>query len=252
MNPPLLRIDNLQKRFGGLRATDGLNLDVQPGELHALIGPNGAGKSTAIGQITGEIAPDSGRILFDGHDITHLPAARRVRRGLSRSFQIVQLLDDATAEANAALAVQAAQGHSFRFWRAAMRDETLLVPACDLLIRAGLPPARHAVPAADLAAGERKQLELALALAAAPRLLLLDEPMAGLGASESRAMTETLRGIKGQVAILLVEHDMEAVFALADRISVLVYGKIIATGTADAIRANPEVRAAYLTDEAGV
>jgi branched-chain amino acid transport system ATP-binding protein len=252
MSGPLLRIENLQKRFGGLRATDGLDLEVWPGELHALIGPNGAGKSTAIGQITGEIAPDAGRILFGGHDITRLPAARRVRRGLSRSFQVVQLLDDATAEANAALAVQAAQGHSFRFWRDATRDESLLAPARALLARAGLPAARHAMPAAGLAAGERKQVELALALAASPRLLLLDEPMAGLGASESRAMTETLRGLKGQVAILLVEHDMEAVFALADRISVLVHGRVIAAGTPGAIRANPEVRAAYLSDEDGL
>jgi branched-chain amino acid transport system ATP-binding protein len=248
----LLRIEGLEKRFGGLRATDGLDLDVMPGELHALIGPNGAGKSTAIGQITGEIPPDAGRILFDGEDITHLSPARRVRRGLSRSFQIVQLLDDETAEANAALAVQAAQGHSFRFWRDATRDEGLRAPARALLRRAGLPDARHGVLAGDLAAGERKQVELALALAASPRLLLLDEPMAGLGANESRAMTETLRGLKGQVAILLVEHDMEAVFALADRISVLVYGRVIATGTAAEIRANAEVRAAYLTEEEGV
>ncbi|MBO1075242.1 ABC transporter ATP-binding protein [Roseomonas marmotae] len=252
MSTPLLRVENLEKRFGGLCATDGLNLDVMPGELHALIGPNGAGKSTAIGQITGEIRPDGGRILFGGHDITRLSAARRVRRGLARSFQIVQLLDDESAEANAALAVQAAQGHSFRFWRDASRDASLRAPARALLRRAGLPDARHAIPAADLAAGERKQVELALALAASPRLLLLDEPMAGLGAAESRAMTETLRGLKGQTAILLVEHDMEAVFALADRISVLVYGKVIATGTAEAIRSDPEVRAAYLTEEEGV
>jgi branched-chain amino acid transport system ATP-binding protein len=252
MSGALLRIENLHKRFGGLRATDGLDLDVLPGELHALIGPNGAGKSTAIGQITGEIRPDAGRILFDGHDITRLPAARRVRRGLARSFQIVQLLDDETAEANAALAVQAAQGHSFRFWRDAARDEALRAPARALLRRAGLGDARHRVLAADLAAGERKQVELALALASSPRMLLLDEPMAGLGASESRAMTGTLRGLKGQVAILLVEHDMEAVFALADRISVLVYGRVIATGTTAEIRGNAEVRAAYLTEEEAV
>lgn len=247
----LLRIEGLQKRFGGLRATDGLDLEVRPGELHALIGPNGAGKSTAIAQITGELRPDAGRILFDGQDITRLPAARRVRRGLSRSFQIVQLLDEDSALANAALAVQAAQGHAFRFWRDASRDETLLAPARALLTSAGLPPARHATRAADLAAGERKQLELALALAARPRLLLLDEPMAGLGPAESRAMTETLRALKGTIAILLVEHDMDAVFTLADRISVLVAGRVIATGDAAAIRADPAVRAAYLTEEEG-
>ncbi|MFC7553704.1 ABC transporter ATP-binding protein [Pseudoroseomonas wenyumeiae] len=247
----LLRIEGLEKRFGGLRASDGLELDVLPGELHALIGPNGAGKSTAIGQITGEIPPDAGRILFDGEDITRLSPARRVRRGLSRSFQIVQLLDDETAEANAALAVQAAQGHSFRFWRDATRDKGLRGPARALLRRAGLPDARHRVLAADLAAGSASRWSWPWP-SLPPRLLLLDEPMAGLGASESRAMTETLRSLKGQVAILLVEHDMEAVFALADRISVLVYGRVIATGTAAEIRANVEVRAAYLTEEEGV
>jgi len=245
----LLRIEGLQKRFGGLRATDGLDLDVRPGELHALIGPNGAGKSTAIAQITGELRPDAGRILFDGQDITRLPAARRVRRGLSRSFQIVQLLDEDSALANAALAVQAAQGHAFRFWRDASRDETLLAPARALLTSAGLPPARHATRAADLAAGERKQLELALALAARPRLLLLDEPMAGLGPAESRAMTETLRALKGTIAILLVEHDMDAVFALADRISVLVYGRVLVAGSVEQIRNDPQVQAVYLGTE---
>ncbi|MCQ4161103.1 ABC transporter ATP-binding protein [Roseomonas sp. GC11] len=249
---PLLTLDDLRKSFGGLRATDGLSLTVLPGELHALIGPNGAGKTTAIGQITGEIAPDSGRILFEGRDITRTPAARRVRLGLSRSFQIVQLLDAATAEDNVALAVQARQGHSFRFWADATRDESLRHPARLLLVEAGLPPARWDLPVADLSAGERKQIELAVALAAQPRLLVLDEPMAGLGPSESRAMTETLQRLKGQVAILLVEHDMEAVFALADRISVLVYGRCIATGTAAEIRANPEVRAAYLSEEDAV
>ncbi len=246
---PLLSLIGLRKNFGGLRATDDLSLSVLPGELHALIGPNGAGKSTAIGQITGEIAPDAGRILFDGQDITRLPAARRVRLGLSRSFQIVQLLDEASAEDNVALAVQAHQGHSFRFWRAAASDETLRQPARLALLEAGLPPARWDVPVADLSAGERKQIELAVALAAEPRLLVLDEPMAGLGASESRAMTETLARLKGKIAILLVEHDMEAVFALADRVSVLVYGRCIATGAPEAIRADPEVRAAYLTEE---
>ncbi|WBV43310.1 ABC transporter ATP-binding protein [Pseudoroseomonas cervicalis] len=246
---PLLSLIGLRKNFGGLRATDDLSLTVLPGELHALIGPNGAGKSTAIGQITGEIAPDAGRILFDGQDITRLPAARRVRAGLSRSFQIVQLLDEASAEDNVALAVQAHQGHSFRFWRAAASDETLRQPARLALLEAGLPPSRWDLPVADLSAGERKQIELAVALAAEPRLLVLDEPMAGLGASESRAMTETLARLKGKIAILLVEHDMEAVFALADRVSVLVYGRCIATGTPEAIRADPEVRAAYLTEE---
>ncbi|PWC30278.1 ABC transporter ATP-binding protein [Teichococcus aestuarii] len=249
MTAPLLLVEGLHKRFGGLRATDDLSLAVRMGELHALIGPNGAGKSTAIGQITGEIRPDAGRILFAGRDITRLPPARRVRRGLSRTFQIVQLLDEATTLENVALAVQAQQGHSFRFWRDARRDERLRQPARLLLLQAGVEPALWERPAGDLSAGARKQLELALALAAAPRLLLLDEPMAGLGPSESRAMTETLRGLKGRMAILLVEHDMEAVFALADRVSVLVDGRCLASGPPEEIRADPAVRAAYLTED---
>ncbi|MFC7607639.1 ATP-binding cassette domain-containing protein [Teichococcus aestuarii] len=184
MTAPLLLVEGLHKRFGGLRATDDLSLAVRMGELHALIGPNGAGKSTAISQITGEIRPDAGRILFAGRDITRLPPARRVRRGLSRTFQIVQLLDEATTLENVALAVQAQQGHSFRFWRDARRDERLRQPARLLLLQAGVEPALWERPAGDLSAGARKQLELALALAAAPRLLLLDEPMAGLGPSD--------------------------------------------------------------------
>jgi branched-chain amino acid transport system ATP-binding protein len=251
MTEPLLRIEHLHKRFGGLRATDDLSLQLWPGELHALIGPNGAGKTTAIAQITGELRPDSGRILFAGEDITRLSAPRRVRRGLSRSFQIVQLLEEASAEDNVALAVQARQGHGFRFWSDARLDDGLRRPARHLLLRAGVPPACWAEPAGDLPAGERKQIELAIALAAQPRLLLLDEPMAGLGTGESRAMTETLLSLKGEVAILLVEHDMDAVFALADRISVLVSGRCIATGGVEEIRADPEVRAAYLSDEEG-
>ncbi|PHK93318.1 ABC transporter ATP-binding protein [Pseudoroseomonas rhizosphaerae] len=249
MTAPLLLVEGLRKRFGGLCATDDLSLAVRPGELHALIGPNGAGKSTAIAQITGEIRPDAGRILFAGRDITRLPPSRRVRRGLSRTFQIVQLLDEATTLENVALAVQAHQGHSFRFWRDARRDERLRQPARQLLLRAGVEAALWEQRTGDLSAGARKQVELAIALAAAPRLLLLDEPMAGLGPSESRAMTETLRGLKGRLAILLVEHDMEAVFALADRVSVLVDGRCIASGEPAEIRADPAVRAAYLTED---
>jgi branched-chain amino acid transport system ATP-binding protein len=251
MSEPLLSIEHLHKRFGGLRATDDLSLQVWPGELHALIGPNGAGKTTAIAQITGELRPDSGRILFAGEDITGLSAPRRVRRGLSRSFQVVQLLEEASAEDNVALAVQARQGHGFRFWSDARRDDGLRRPARNLLLRAGVPPPSWGEAAGDLPAGERKQIELAIALAAQPRLLLLDEPMAGLGTGESWAMTETLLSLKGEVAILLVEHDMDAVFALADRISVLVSGRCIATGPVEEIRAHPEVRAAYLSDDEG-
>jgi branched-chain amino acid transport system ATP-binding protein len=223
-----------------------------PGELHALIGPNGAGKTTAIGQIMGEIRPDAGRILFFGEEITRLSTPARVQRGLSRSFQITQLLEDDTAVGNVALAVQARAGHAFRFWRDASRDAHLLEPARAALEQVGLPPARWSLPVADLSHGERKQLELAVALATGPRLLLLDEPMAGLGASESLRMTEVLRALKGRIPILLVEHDMDAVFSLADRISVLVYGHCIASGTPAQIRTDPQVRAAYLSEEEAV
>jgi branched-chain amino acid transport system ATP-binding protein len=249
MTAPLLRIEGLRKRFGGLAATDDLSLDVLAGELHALIGPNGAGKTTAINQIMGEIAPDAGRILFMGEDITRLSVPARVRRGLVRSFQIVQLLDDDTALSNVALAVQARAGHSFRFWRAAADDRALTGRAAALLDQVEFDPARRGLRVADLSHGERKVLELAIALAAEPRLLLLDEPMAGLGASESLRMTETLRALKGRIPILLVEHDMDAVFALADRITVLVYGRAIATGSPTEIRANAAVQEAYLAEE---
>ena len=249
---PVLSVRRLVKRFGGLVATDDLSLEVMPGELHALIGPNGAGKTTAIGQIMGEITPDAGAIRFLGEDITALSTPARVRRGLSRTFQITQLLEDDTAEGNVALAVQARAGHGFRFWRDASRDARLRDPARAALAQVGLAEARWSVAVADLSHGERKQLELAVALATGPRLLLLDEPMAGLGASESLRMTEVLRALKGRIPMLLVEHDMDAVFSLADRISVLVYGHCIASGSPHQIRHDPQVRAAYLSEEEGV
>ncbi len=248
MAEALLAIDNLVKHFGGLVATDGLSLDVRDGELHAIIGPNGAGKTTLIAQITGELRQNSGTITFAGQEITALGVPQRVHRGLARSFQITQLLPDFTALDNVALAVQARQGHSFRFWRDARRDAALREPARRFLTQAGMAN-RAGMLVSDLSHGEQKQLELAIALATEPRFLLLDEPMAGLGATESRAMTETLLGLKGRITMLLVEHDMDAVFALADRITVLVRGRAIATGTPDAIRANADVRAAYLADE---
>lgn len=248
MAEALLAIDNLVKHFGGLVATDSLSLDVREGELHAIIGPNGAGKTTLIAQITGELRQNGGTIKFAGQEITGLDVAQRVHRGLARSFQITQLLPDFTALDNVALAVQARQGHSFRFWRDARRDQTLREPALRFLTQAGMAN-RAGMIVSDLSHGEQKQLELAVALATEPRFLLLDEPMAGLGAAESRAMTATLLGLKRRITMLLVEHDMDAVFALADRITVLVRGRAIATGTPDAIRANPDVRAAYLADE---
>jgi branched-chain amino acid transport system ATP-binding protein len=245
MRPPLLKIEGLVKRFGGLTATDNLSLDVAEGEVHALIGPNGAGKTTVINQLTGELRPDGGRIVLDGQDIVALPVHARVRMGLARTFQIVQLMGSYTALEHVALAVQAHEGHSFRFLADARADRRLTGPARETLARVGL-GARADRPVASLSHGERKQLELAVALALKPRLLLLDEPMAGLGTVESAQMVDLLRSLKGRFALLLVEHDMEAVFTLADRISVLVGGRAIATGTAASIQVDPAVRTAYL------
>jgi branched-chain amino acid transport system ATP-binding protein len=243
----LLQVDGLSKRFGGVVACDGVVLDVLAGEMHAIIGPNGAGKTTLLGQLTGEIAPDAGRILFAGGDITSLPTYRRSALGLARSFQITSLFLDFTALDNVALAVQAHTGHSFRFWRNARRQPELREPARAALVRVGLANRSDAI-VANLSHGEHRQLEIAMALATAPRMLLLDEPMAGLGPEESARMVSLLRELKQQVSILLIEHDMEAVFALADRVTVLVYGRVIATGAPEAIRANDDVRQAYLGD----
>ncbi len=245
MSEPLLRVSRLFKRFGGVNATDDLSLDVRAGEIHALIGPNGAGKTTFIGQLMGEIRPDAGDIHFDGASINALSTAARVRRGIARTFQITELLSEDTALANVALAVQVGQGHSFRFLANAGADHSLLAPALEYLTAAGLAE-RADVRVSQLSHGERKQLELAIALASKPRLFLLDEPMAGLGAAESRRMVDTLSGLKGSIAMLLVEHDMDVVFALADRISVLVYGRVIASGSPAEIQADTQVRAAYL------
>jgi branched-chain amino acid transport system ATP-binding protein len=245
MAEPLLRVSGLLKQFGGLIATDNLTLDVRLQEFHALIGPNGAGKTTLIAQISGELAQDSGTIHFAGEEISHLTAPARVRLGLARTFQITQLLNDYSALDNVALAVQARSGHSFRFWSDARGDRALRERAADYLDRVGL-GIRANVPVGELAHGEQKQLELAIALATGPRLLLLDEPMAGLGAAESAHMLDLLRKLKGEATILLIEHDMDVVFALADRVSVLVNGQCIATGTSDFVRSNEAVRVAYL------
>jgi branched-chain amino acid transport system ATP-binding protein len=244
----LLEIDGLTKRFGGVVASDALTLDVQRDELHAVIGPNGAGKTTLIGQLTGEIASDAGSIRFDGADITSLPVYRRNALGLARSFQVTSLFLEFTALDNVALAVQAHAGHSFRFWRNACGDPQLREPARTALDRVGL-AARADLVVSSLSHGEHRQLEIAMALANRPRLLLLDEPMAGLGPEESARMVGMLRDLKRELPILLVEHDMEAVFALADRITVLVYGRVIASGAPDAIRANEDVRQAYLGEQ---
>jgi branched-chain amino acid transport system ATP-binding protein len=248
MADALLKIDLLTKWFDGVVASDNIVLDVNFGELHAIIGPNGAGKTTLIRQLTGELAPNSGRIHFDGRDITALPIHRRSALGLARSFQITSLFLDFTALDNVALAVQAHAGHSFRFWRNARSEEELRAPARAALERVGLSD-RANVVVAHLSHGEHRQLEIAMALATKPRMLLLDEPMAGLGPEESARMVETLRELKREFTILLIEHDMEAVFALADRITVLVYGRVIATNAPAAIRANAEVRSAYLGEQ---
>ncbi|MCP4565369.1 MAG: ABC transporter ATP-binding protein [Bosea sp.] len=245
MSQPLLSVRGLRKRFGGLVATDNVDLDVVEGEIHALIGPNGAGKTTLLTQLFGELSHDEGEIRLEGEAIDALATPQRVQRGLARTFQINQLLPDFSMLDNVALAVQARQGHSFRFFADARRDRGLRQRAREHLTAAGLAH-RAEVKVADLSHGEQKQLEFAIALACEPRLLLLDEPMAGLGHAESEQMVAMLSGLKGRVTMLLVEHDMDAVFALADRISVLVYGRIIATGTAQEIRDNADVRTAYL------
>jgi branched-chain amino acid transport system ATP-binding protein len=246
----LLEVESLVKRFGGVVASDRISLALTQGELHAIIGPNGAGKTTLIGQLTGEIAPDAGSVRFDGRDITAVPVYRRSAIGLARSFQITSLFMDFTALDNVALAVQAHAGHSFRFWRDARRDRALREPALAALAEVGLAERSH-MTVADLSHGERRQLEIAMALATKPRMLLLDEPMAGMGPEESARLIEILRRLKGGMTILLIEHDMDAVFALADRISVLVYGRIIASGDPGAIRADPAVRQAYLGESGG-
>jgi branched-chain amino acid transport system ATP-binding protein len=244
----LLKIEGLSKRFGGVVASDNILLDVRPKELHAVIGPNGAGKTTLIGELTGEVPPDAGRIHFDGTDITGLPVYRRSALGLARSFQVTSLFLDFTVLDNVALAVQAHAGHSFHFWQKAREEAALRDPARAALARVGL-GSRADVIAANLSHGEQRQLEIAMALANLPRLLLLDEPMAGLGAEESARMVKLLRELKQEFPILLVEHDMEAVFALADRVTVLVYGRVIASGLPADIRANEEVRRAYLGEQ---
>ncbi len=243
----LLAVDRLVKRFGGLTATDSVSLDVRRGEIHAIIGPNGAGKTTFIAQLAGELKPNGGTIVFDGTDVTGLGVDARARLGIARSYQITQVFAGFTALDNVAMAVQAQDGHSFRFWQKARTQGELRDPARAILKRVGL-EARADVRAANLAHGEQRQLEIAMALATRPRLLLLDEPMAGMGKDESERMTQLLSRLKREETILLVEHDMDVVFALADRITVLVYGRVIASGTPDAIRGDAEVRAAYLGD----
>jgi branched-chain amino acid transport system ATP-binding protein len=244
-----LQLKNLNKNYGALRVTDDVTLDVEAGELHAIIGPNGAGKTTLIHQISGLARPDSGRVLFHGQDVTELTMHERARLGLVRSFQITSILPRFSALENVALAVQAHSGSSFKFFGDAAAEPTLNDAAMALLARFGL-GARAATPAGQMSHGEKRQLELAIALAAKPKLLLLDEPLAGTSHDESRQIIATLQQLRRELPIVLIEHDMDAVFALADKVSVLVYGRIIASGSPQSVRDNAEVRAAYLGEEA--
>lgn len=249
MPEPLLELRGLRKRFGGLRVTDDVSLTVLPNEIHAVIGPNGAGKTTLMGLIGGTIPADGGIVLIGGRDVTHWPMVRRVRLGLGRSFQITCIIPGFTALENAALAVQARDGTSFRFVQPVRREARLNQEARAALAQVGLADRANAI-AGTMSHGEKRQLELAVALAMRPTLLLLDEPLAGAGAEETGRLVGLLRDLRSRYGILLVEHDMQAVFALADRISVLVYGRIVVTGDAATIRDHPEVRSAYLGEDA--
>ncbi len=248
MAEPLLRVAHLSKRFGALRVTDDVSLALEPGSVHAVIGPNGAGKTTLVHQISGMLSADAGQVLLAGEDITALPMHARARRGLARTFQITSVIPGFSARENVALAVQAHDGSSFRFFRPAANEAALNGPAMAALAEVGL-AGRAEVPAAALSHGERRQLELAIALARSPRVLLLDEPLAGAGPEETERLVALLSRLRARMAMLLVEHDMQAVFALADTISVLVYGRGVASGPPAAIRADPAVRAAYLGED---
>ena len=248
MSEPVLRVEALCKHFGGLLVTDNVTLTIAPGELHAVIGPNGAGKTTLINQISGLIRPDAGRIELGGRDVTALPMYARAALGLARSFQITSVLPRFSALENVALAVQARTGSSFRFFGRAGRERVLNDQAEAVLAEVGMLGRAH-VPAIALSHGEKRVLELAIALAMQPKLLLLDEPMAGIGRHETERLIAVLRALKGRFPVVLVEHDMTAVFALADRISVLIYGRILASGAPDTVRTDPAVITAYLGDE---
>jgi len=248
MSEPLLKVVQLRKSFGGVVATDSLDFDVMPGEIHAVIGPNGAGKTTFVAQIAGMLKSDSGTITFDGKDIAGKNAPERSHMGLARSFQITSVFRDFTALENVSLSIQAHAGHSFRFWKRASTDRDLTDPAQKILDDVGLGD-RALTLAGSLAHGQQRQLEIAMALATSPKMLLLDEPTAGMGTEESETMRAFLKEMKGKYSMLLIEHDMDTVFSVADRVTVLVYGRGIATGTPEEIRNNAEVRAAYLGED---
>ena len=248
MAEPLLRIESLCKSFGAFKACHDLSLEVHAGEIHALIGPNGAGKTTLLNQIAGDLTPDSGQIFLAGQEITHLPLYRRAPLGLARSYQITSVFANLSVEENMLLAIQAHHGHSFRFWGRGLKDPQLLAELGPALETVGLSERAEAI-AGNLSHGEKKQLEVGMALSCKPQLLLLDEPMAGMGPGGSIELSKLIRKLKKEMTILLVEHDMEAIFSLADRITVLVYGEVVATGSVEEIRSNPAVRQAYLGEE---
>jgi branched-chain amino acid transport system ATP-binding protein len=248
MSEPLLKVVQLRKSFGGVVATDSLDFDVMPGEIHAVIGPNGAGKTTFVAQIAGMLKSDSGTITFDGRDMAGKTAPERSHMGLARSFQITSVFRDFTALENVSLSIQAHAGHSFRFWKRASTDRDLTDPAQKILDDVGLGD-KALTLAGSLAHGQQRQLEIAMALATSPKMLLLDEPTAGMGTEESETMRAFLNEMKGKYSMLLIEHDMDTVFSVADRVTVLVYGRGIATGTPEEIRNNAEVRAAYLGED---
>ena len=250
MADPVLAISNVSKSFGALKASDDISLDLRPGEIHALIGPNGAGKSTLIAQVAGGLQPDAGSIHFLGRDVTHLDTVARAKLGLGRTFQVSALAMEYTALQNAVLGAMGASGGVFRFFRRALGDRALRDVAEQALARVGL-SGQSGVVTPELSHGQRRQLEVAVALTLKPKAFLMDEPMAGLGEAGSKEMTSFLDNLRAEAPILLVEHDMDAVFSLADRISVLVYGRVIATGSAAEIRNDPEVRRAYLGEEDG-
>jgi len=248
MSEPLLKVVQLRKSFGGVVATDSLDFDVMPGEIHAVIGPNGAGKTTFVAQIAGMLKSDSGTITFDGRDMAGKTAPERSHMGLARSFQITSVFRDFTALENVSLSIQAHAGHSFKFWKRASTDRDLTDPAQKILDDVGLGD-KALTLAGNLAHGQQRQLEIAMALATSPKMLLLDEPTAGMGTEESETMRAFLNEMKGKYSMLLIEHDMDTVFSVADRVTVLVYGRSIATGTPEEIRNNAEVRAAYLGED---
>lgn len=249
MTEPLLSVQDLSKSYGALKVTQDVSLDVHEGQLHAIIGPNGAGKTTLISQLSGQLRPDSGRVVYAGQDITRLDMAGRVRLGLARSFQLTTLLPSFSVLENVALAVQARNGSSFRFLRPAASEQALNDQAMACLADVGLADRSRRL-AGSLSHGEKRQLELAVALATRPRLLLLDEPLAGTGHEEAAHLVDMFGRLKNRVTMVLIEHDMDAVFALADMVSVLVYGQIVASGPPSDVRADVKVRAAYLGEEA--